>query len=141
MDTENKKRVRNKQIRLIEKRGLKAYLRVFYNNIDPINAHKWQKEFGPNLNKRMVLDHLAYMRDREVNFDSIRDFSRDKYLGIIHAKDDNIISNKNVFSKLSRLSQAQIQVIPGGHLSPLNQVDACAKALPKMWPHLSFLLA
>lgn len=140
-DTVKRKNIRDKQINLIEKRGLSSYLRVFYQNMDQTNAVKWQKQFGHLLNAQTTLDQLVYMRDRAVYFPSIENFSKQKFLGIIHAKRDNLITNNIVFEKYAQLNMGHVEVIPGGHISPLNQPQACIKALNKMWPHLSFLLA
>lgn len=139
-DTNQKKQIRDKQIKLIERRGLDAYLRVFYHNIDSTHAEKWQNQFHPCLDKKSILDQLAYMRDREVHFTSVQDFTRNKFLGFIHARHDNLVPTTDLYSKFSLLNAGQIEVVSGGHLSPLNQRDACIAALNKMWPHLSFSL-
>lgn len=138
-DTKKKQKIRDKQISLIKKRGLSAYLRVFYHNMDPSRAVEWQQRFGKQLNVQAVLDQLVYMRDREVFFTSIEEFTKDGFLGWIHADKDILIETDDVFDKFSKLNKGYVSVIGGGHLSPLNNSQACLERIKTMWNYLSFL--
>lgn len=140
-DKPRRKKIRTKQIQLIKKSGLYTYLRVFYNSMDEAKATHLNEEYSGPLNEKIVIDQIAYMRDRYPDIHKIKAFSSDNYIGIVHGIEDHLIDQNELFHFFSLLDRGNIVTIPGGHLSPLHYPKTCKNILENMIQDLNFLLS